>query len=177
MADSYADVVRALFTPQPASTPAVGLTRLDQPLDHGVPQRLRLDAEHELALLVPTGLAVDWRDADPAAPVSAAAQDRAPRGGETGVPVGDLRRPPARLALLEGGAVAAVAPLVAGGPRRLGRIDLQVLDWELHAARCAGRVTGSRGSRSPGRAPTAARRRSARRPCPRRSRGGSRRTR
>src|SRR3954469_10455074 len=59
MPDSYADVVRSLLTPTPTATPAEGFTRLDQPLDRGVPQRLGLDTEHEVAVLVPTGVAID----------------------------------------------------------------------------------------------------------------------
>jgi len=138
MSSSYADVAIALLTPPPPATPAEGLARLDVALDRGVPQRMTLDAEHDLVLLVPTGVAVDWRDADPAEPVSAAADDRAARAAEPGVAVGALRRPPARLVVVTAGTVAAVAPLVAGGPRRRVRLDVQVLDWDLRAGALSG---------------------------------------
>jgi hypothetical protein len=138
MSSSYADVVISLLTPPPPATPADGFARVDVLLDRGVPHRMTLDAEHDLVVLVPTGVAVDWRDADPAEPVSAAADDRAARAAEPDVPVGALRRPPARLVVVTAGTVAATAPLVASGPRRCARVDVQVLDWDLRAGALRG---------------------------------------
>jgi hypothetical protein len=59
--------------------PRGDLVRLSMPLVTGLPTTVDLDAEFKVALVVPTGLAKTWRDADPRAIVSRSDGDRDPR--------------------------------------------------------------------------------------------------
>lgn len=144
---SYAAPVRArLVGPVDAAVPE-GLTRVEQGLVLGVPQRLRLDAELELALIVPTGLAIEWRDGAPDASVSSSAPQRAPSDGDDPDAVGVLGAPPAQLVVLDRGQPVGVVPLVAGARRRIPaggiddrgvRVEIAVLDWDLRSGALRG---------------------------------------
>jgi hypothetical protein len=61
--------------------PRRDLVRLSIPLVTGLPTTVDLDAQLTLVLVVPTGLASTWREADPRAVVSTSDVDRAPRHG------------------------------------------------------------------------------------------------
>jgi hypothetical protein len=91
-----------------------------------------------LVLLVPTGFAAVWREADPGIVVSAGSDETrahiAPRGADP------LERPAIRVLLRRGSATLTTIPLAAGlarvtpdsdGSRSV--IDLYVADWLLHA--------------------------------------------
>jgi hypothetical protein len=112
-----------------------------------VPQRIALDAELELALVVPTGRAIELRDGAPDDVVSTSAGQRAPRVAEPDAPVGALRAPPARLVVIDRGQPVGVVPLVAGAvwrapaggvPDRGVRVEIAVLDWELRSGALRG---------------------------------------
>lgn len=122
------------------------LTRLTERLTGGLPQTIPLDADVSLALTLPNGLALQWRDADPQALVSSSAPEAAPHAPDAGDPVGAVRRPPLRMLVLVRGAPAATVPLVAalkrtlpddGGPEGV-RVALEVLGWELRAGTLRG---------------------------------------
>ena len=128
---------RFLTPENPAAIPA-GFTRSRQQLTRGVPFQWPLESDLSLVLLVPTGFAALWRDADPDAVVSAAGDETrvhiAPRGADP------LERPPIRVLLRQGGATLAAIPLAAGLSRLTpdadgGRsvIELYLADWLLHA--------------------------------------------
>lgn len=143
----YAAPVRARLVPPVVAAVPEGLTRLDQGLALGVPQRIRLDDELELALVVPTGLAVQWRDGAPDAVLSASAVQRAPRVGDDSVSVGALAAPPARLVVLDRGQPAGVVALVAGTTWRVPaggiddrgvRVEIAVIDFELRSGALRG---------------------------------------
>jgi hypothetical protein len=143
----YAGPVRARLVPPVVAAVPEGMTRIDQPLTLGVPQRIPLDDQLELALVVPTGLAVEWRDGEPTAELSSSASERVPHIPAPTSPVGELRRPPARLLLLDGGQLAGVVPLVAGSVRRVPsggeaevavRAEVAVIDWDLRSAALRG---------------------------------------
>jgi hypothetical protein len=134
-------VDRLLVPDAPPSVPA-GAAQVLQPLVRGLPQELTLDAALSLVVAVPTGIAVDWRDADPALVVASADDERATFGLHS-PPA--LARPPARLALRRAGAFVAAVPLVLGVHRFLpddggsgALIELTVLDYLLHAGTLCG---------------------------------------
>ncbi len=128
---------RFLTPEEPIAIPA-GFTRSRQELTRGVPFQWPLESDLSLVLLVPTGFAAFWREADPEAVVSAAIDETqvhsAPRGADP------LERPAIRLLLRQGRATLAAIPLAAGLSRVIpdgdgGRtvIDLYVAGWLLHA--------------------------------------------
>ena len=140
---SYADPVRARLVPPVDAVVPEGMTRVEQALTLGVPRRIRLDDQLELALVVPTGLAVEWRDGDPTAVVSAGTGERAPHVPAPSTPVGALARPPARLLVLDAGRPAGVVPLVAGARRIVppsggARVEIAVVDWDLRGGAVRG---------------------------------------
>jgi hypothetical protein len=128
---------RFLTPDDPIAVPA-GFTRSRQELTHGVPFQWPLEADLSLVLLVPTGFAALWREADPDLVVSAASDETqphiAPRGADP------LERPAIRMLLRKGAETLTTIPLAAGlsrvtpdadgGP---AMIDLYVADWLLHA--------------------------------------------
>jgi hypothetical protein len=132
-------VLRAL-TPTPAPVPS-GLARLRVPLVNGLPQTIVLDAELSFELLVPSGVATAWRDADPSSVVSASATGSRPLPPGPGAPVGAVRRVPLRLVLRRGGVPCATLPLVAGlrrvapdgGESEGTQVELALLGWEIRA--------------------------------------------
>jgi len=136
MANLPIPVDRYLVPAQPPPLPA-SFTRVRQSLERGLPANLRLDEELTLALYVPTGDAVLWRDADGGAPVSAAGEETTPVAAAVEDPVA---RAPARLVLRRAGQNVAVVPLTAGLRRRLpddgtqgALVDIWVLDFQLNA--------------------------------------------
>ena len=126
------------LTPEKPTTIPSGFTRSRQELTRGVPFQWPLESDLSLVLLVPTGFAALWRQADPDVVVSAASDETqahiAPRGADP------LERPAIRLLLRQGGQTLATIPLAAGLSRLApdadgGRsvIALYVADWLLHA--------------------------------------------
>jgi len=138
MANLPIPVDRYLVPAQPPVLPA-SFTRVRQSLERGLPAILRLDEELTLALYVPTGDAVLWRDADGDAPISAAADETAPT--DAALKEDAVARAPARLVLRRGGKNVAVVALAAGLRRRLpddggvqgAVIEIWILDFQLNA--------------------------------------------
>jgi hypothetical protein len=113
-----------------------GLARSRQLLVRGVPFAWQLDLEIGLVLVVPTGTAVLWRDADPMAIVADSELDDA--ASVAGDPEASPRAP-ARLLLRRGRTVVASAPLVAGLWRFLpdGDGDASIVELYVVAFRLA----------------------------------------
>jgi len=70
--------IESHLVPADAPAPDPTLTSVVATLANGLPQTLDLDRDVSLVLIVPSGLAVQWRDADPSALVSAGADELAP---------------------------------------------------------------------------------------------------
>lgn len=141
------------LVPEVVPTPPEGFTVVEQPLVAGPIQRIPLDGGIELTLVVPTGLASAWRDADPAEVVSHSATALAPAPGSGGTPAGPAPAP-VRLLVRRAGAIVASVPLIAGLRRRVPdaggddrgvEVELVVLSWDLRAGTLRG--PGQFGSR------------------------------
>jgi hypothetical protein len=125
----------------PAQVPPLpdSFTRVRQSLERGLPATLRLDDELSLALYVPLGDAVLWRDADGAAPVLVAGDETASNDATR---IDDpVARAPARLVLRRAGQNLAVLVVAAGLRRRLpddggtqgALVEIWIRDFQLYA--------------------------------------------
>jgi hypothetical protein len=128
--------VIARLTPDAVVAPAEGMTVLDQPIRAGLPHEVALGPRLRGLLALPTGLARPWLDLAAGTVVSAAtdAPDRA-------APFG---RAAPRLRVQRDKATFAVLPLVAGPVQEVAdaagsvSLQIQVLDWTLHAGTVRG---------------------------------------
>jgi hypothetical protein len=125
--------------------PTADFTRISQPLANGLPYAIRLDAQLRLVVALPTGLAMAWLDADPAAIVSRSSDQTVPPAAGATQPVGAIAYPPVRLYLLRDGTPLASVPLVAGLRRSVPDagsdgvlVELLVLAWDLRAGTMRG---------------------------------------
>ncbi len=146
--------VQHYLVPESAPAAPEGFTVVDERILNGLPHAIRLDPETRLVLLVPTGLAKSWRDADPEAIVSRSDEGLAPVEAGIDDPVGSVERPPARLLLRSGTRTLASVPLVpglrrclpdAGLPDSGARVEVVILSWDLRAGSMRG--AGDFGSR------------------------------
>jgi hypothetical protein len=131
-------VDRYLVPADAAPTVPVDAVQVHQPLVRGLPASFQLDPELSLALFVPTGDAMRWRDADGTELIAAASEESAPRGPNE--PEDLVARPPARLVLRRGTRNLAAVPLRAGLTRRIPDdgttapvVELWILSYALHA--------------------------------------------
>lgn len=122
-----------------------GFVRIDSQLRAGVPHAVTLSATERVLLIAPTGVAAFWRDADPSIVISAAEPELTPSPAPALLPPAALTRLPARLLFQVSNRTVAVAPLVAGvvqtlpsGDASAVRVELVVLDWQLHAGTLRG---------------------------------------
>jgi hypothetical protein len=125
---------------------------VDSPLADGLPQTIDLDRDLSLVVVVPTGLATAWRDADPSALVSTSADELAPAHPAAATPEANVDRGRPRLLVLRAGAPVAWLPLVAGARRSLpndgeqgAAVELAIIGWEIRAGSLRG--PGAFGSR------------------------------
>jgi hypothetical protein len=137
----------------PGGTPSApdGFTLVDQEMLQGLPYVIPLDGDARLLLILPNGLAVTWRDADPAAVVTRSDEELAPAAAGFTLPIADEVRPPARLLLQTGNTPAAAVPLAAGRRTFVPdsgagvSFEIAILSWDLRAGTLRG--PGSFGSR------------------------------
>ena len=117
--------------------------RVRQDLVRGVPFEFPLSGDLSLALVVPVGNALLWRDADPSAVATDESGEISPHTPPRGAD--PLERPPARLIVRQARAIRAVVPLAAGltrivpdgdGARTL--LELAVISWRLHVGTIRG---------------------------------------
>jgi hypothetical protein len=136
--------VDRVLTPQPDPLPPPGYTSLDVAVATA-PQRIPLFDAVAVVLLLPTGEALSWLQADPAAPASSSDPGWAPAPA-TGAPGPS---PPARLVLVDAEQTLGTLPLAAGArailpwqgaPGRGALVDIVVLTWQLTAATVVGSV-------------------------------------
>ena len=132
--------------PPVAPLPSDRFTRVTQALVNGLPHTIQLDAELRLVIALPNGVAVMWRDADPAAVVSRSADQTAAVAPGDPQPVGAVAYAPLRVHLVRDRTSLAAIPLVASLHRTVPdsgaagvRIELLVVGWDVRA----GSVRGS----------------------------------
>jgi len=139
-------ITRYLVPDRPPAVPD-GFVALRQALTGGLPQRIELGAGVHAVLVLPTGLARQWLDADPLDVVSTSADDLAPRAAETPGPPALAGRAPLRLVVRRDTQVLGSVPLAAGlrrvcadagGQGRGAAVEVAVVAWHL----CAGTVRG-----------------------------------
>lgn len=126
-----------------------GFTAVRQSLTAGLPQRIELGAGVNAVLILPTGLARQWLDAEPLAVVSTGADDLAVRPASAPVPLPRLvARSSLRLVVRRGQQILGSVPLAAGlrrtctaavaGPAGAASVEVFVLDWHLAAGTVRG---------------------------------------
>lgn len=130
----------------PADAPALpgDFARLRQPLTRGLPFTFALDGDLALVLILPTGVANQWRELDPSTVVASSdpelAPHLAPRGADP------LELPPLRLLVRRGTGVIAVLPLAVNRVSRVTPdgdgaqtvLELVLIGWVLHAGTIRG---------------------------------------
>lgn len=123
---------------------------VDAPITGGLPFSIDLDGNVSLVVSLPTGLAIQWLNADPSDVLTAAETETAPQPAAA-VPVSPLHRAPVRLYVRIGGRNAASIPLAAGlaatfstGLAPATNYAVQVLDWDIRIGNVHG--AGSFGS-------------------------------
>ncbi len=131
-----------------------GFTPVEAKLVGGLPHRLRLTADITLVVVVPSGLAVTWRDCDPTILVSSSKAERIPTTPRSGNAIGTVEHPPARLIVRRATTTVASIPLTLGLRRTIPemgredasrRLELIVLGWDIYAGSLRG--PGDFGSR------------------------------
>lgn len=126
----------ARLTPAAAVAPAEGMLVLDQPIRAGLPHEVALGPRMRALLVLPTGLARPWLDM-PAGTVVSAGADLP----DTAAPFG---RAAPRLRVQRDKATIAVLPLVPDVVQDVADaagavpLQIQVLDWALHAGTVLG---------------------------------------
>lgn len=139
-------VQRYLVPPEP-SQPPEELVRVEDKLLGGVPHSVQLGEGSVAVLIVPTGLATVWRDADPDEIVSRSVDQTVPLA-EAPVEIGATGKAPARLLVRgSGGTPMGTVPLSLGvlhslpetGTTNAGpRIELMLLSWDIRAGNLRG---------------------------------------
>lgn len=146
-------VQRYLVSAQKPTTPD-GFTQVDVRILTGLPYPIPLTSDLQLIVVLPTGLAVPWRDADATAIASSSEAELSPAIPQTDFIIGDVTRAPFRLVLQQSRRIIGVVPLVAGlrrivpdhGSSNLGgQIELIILEWDVRAGSVRG--AGDFGSR------------------------------
>ena len=138
-------LVQRVLVPAVAAALRDDFVRVESPIRNGLPHLLQLDADLEVTVTFPTGLADGWR--------RAAATDLVSRSDVEATPVAP---PPAeaeppravpRLTVRAGEILLGVVPAVAGRlwtlpgdgrTDRPGRLELVVLSWDLRAGNLIG---------------------------------------
>ncbi len=146
--------VEHYLTPEPAATAPADFTVIDQQIVQGLPHTIKLTDHLGLTLLLPNGLAHEWRDADPEAIVSRSADERQAATAAQIAARADLPRPPLRVMVQLDGVLQESVAVVAGGrvpsprsgrPDRGVRLELVFLSWLITAGTVRG--LGDYGSR------------------------------
>lgn len=146
-------VQRYLVPAQKPTTPD-GFTQVDVRILTGLPYPIPLTGDLQLIVVLPTGLAVPWRDADATAIVSRSEAELSPAIPQPEFIMGDVTRAPFRLVVQQSRRIIGVVPLVAGlrrvvpdsGSNNLGgQIELVILEWDVRAGSVRG--AGDFGSR------------------------------
>ena len=144
--------VAGYLVPEHTSLIPDGFTRVDEPMTRGLPHTIILDRATRATVVLPSGLARTWRDADPAAMVSTSDDERAAFRPSAGTD-DSAARAPLRLVVERSNVVLGVVPFAVGvrrfvpdeGGARGAAIEIVILAWELRAGTVLG--PGDVGSR------------------------------
>jgi hypothetical protein len=139
--------IERYLVPERSTAVPEGLAVVAESILGGLPHVIRLDHDVSLLLVIPTGLALTWRDMDPATMVSTSAPELSPHRNDAYGPARDANRAPARLLVRAGETLTASVPLTAGVrtripqdgvPGRGVRIEMTVLSWDIRAGSLRG---------------------------------------
>ncbi|ESA32885.1 hypothetical protein N836_24160 [Leptolyngbya sp. Heron Island J] len=142
-----------LVTESDLTIPA-GFTRVTNKLLTALPHEISLTADISLVLVMPTGLAVTWREIDPTTLVSHSEAELQPFNPSLrkinladAKYVGEVTRHPLRCLVRQGGTTIASVPLVAGlhrtipdygSPSQGALLELIILSWDIRAGSLRG---------------------------------------
>ena len=139
--------IQRYLVPDQKPAAAAGFTVVQTSLLTGLPYPIRLNNDIQLIVILPTGLAIAWRDADPSTVVSTSTTELFPKPYAMPQEVGYVSRAPLRIVAQWRGSIVSVVPLVAGlqrvvpdgGNQNLGsQIELAILQWEIRAGTLRG---------------------------------------
>ena len=142
--------IQGYLVPDTNVTLPAGFTQVDESLLNGLPHRIQLVQSTTLIVVMPTGLATTWRDADPTTVVSQSDDEVSPVGPQAG----NNARPPVHIIVQRTGTPLVSFPLTARARRAVwdsGRSDQGVqlefiiLSWDIRAGSLRG--PGDFGSR------------------------------
>jgi hypothetical protein len=146
--------VQRYLVPAPKPTTPDGFTQVDVRILTGLPYAIPLTGDLQLIVVLPTGLAVPWRDIDATANASSSKAELSPTIPQTDFIIGDVTHAPFRLVVQQSRRTIGIIPLVAGlrrfvpdsGSSNLGgQIELIILEWDVRAGSVRG--AGDFGSR------------------------------
>lgn len=144
--------VAGYLVPEHTSLTPDGFTRVDEPMTRGLPHTITLDRATRATVVLPSGLARAWRDADPGAVVSTSDDEHAAFRPNARVD-DSAARAPLRLVVERSNVVLGVVSVAAGvrrfvpdgGTDRGAAIEIVVIAWDLRAGTVLG--PGDFGSR------------------------------
>lgn len=147
--------IQRYLVPAQRSAAPEGFVQVDSPILTGLPYVISLLKDLQVIVVLPTGLAVPWRDADPTDIGSNSGAELNPPTRNVNSPTGYATpRAPFRLVVQQARRTIGVIPLVAGcrkmvpdsGLGNLGaQLEILVLDWDIRAGSVRG--PGNFGSR------------------------------
>lgn len=114
---------------------------VDAKLMFGLPQKIELDADIHIYVVIPNGLANVWRDNEPALVLSHSDDEVMPHNIDNVMSLPNADRIPARLLVRRAAEVKASVPLVsnlnmiidASSASNTALIELNVLGWDLRS--------------------------------------------
>jgi len=137
-----------LLVPEPVIAVPAGFQSLAQPITTGLPATLSLSEGFQALLLLPTGLARQWTEADPGALVATSADEQQACDPSAAQPFAAADRAPLRLLVRRAGRTLGSVPLALGVVRRIAdageaergvALELAATAWTI----CAGTVRGA----------------------------------
>lgn len=123
-----------------------GFIQVEEKFLGGLPHTIQLNAQTSLIVVVPSGLAVTWRDIDPMTLVSSSEDELLPYSAPSQTTIGDVKRSPARIIVRQNRTNIASIPLSLGLQPIINNnssvegitIELIILGWEIRAGSLRG---------------------------------------
>jgi hypothetical protein len=138
-------LVSRILVPEVKPAAPAGFTRVDDPMQRGLPHAVNLTADRRLLIVVPAGMATFWRDAAAGLPVSTAAGDYGARDLGADPPRDYVAQAPVTALFQVANQTVAAAPFKAGARLILpssgqapAAIELVLLDWAIYAGTLRG---------------------------------------
>ena len=136
-----------LLVSDPPTTPPADFQLRTQSVTTGLPATLTLSDGFQAMLLLPTGLARRWLDADPGALLATSADERLPYDPNAAEALALTPRPPLRLLVRRNGRSLGAVPANVGVIRRISDsgnavdgvvIEVVLQAWEIYAGSVRG---------------------------------------